>query len=554
MANLIEFVAGVVAGVVQRATPGESHGVISGYMPGSLHTYGQPRDTISDAYGLITPQRMREIILKTPTAGAGLNAIIDYCCDVTVKVRNSDASKPAPVRASKFMDDLLKRPNDQDDAREFRYKLFRDLAILGYAGVEIEPGVDSYGKIVPGSVANLHVLDAGNLKVDFDSHGTILGYNQLDVQGNPIIGRDGVHTFTRDEVIFYQRDPRSESRYPMSRVQQLFACSVVEALMLSYIGARFTDGNVPFGVMDLGEINEDEIRTAVALWNQQIEEFERPDYRIVFTGSKGGANFIEFGNNLSELEAPMLLSAVRNYILGILGVTVNELGEADSVNKSNGFNLSYTFKMRAIKPLLDVYVGKTTFHLLQKTLNFRDLEIYYEDIDSRDELLQGQIDDVLLKAGVISINYVRNRKGLPSIPGGDEPTINLGASQIPVSLIRDFAEVQLDALRLAVLTAQVQIAQVIQQMSTPQVDAEGKPIAGTGKPPDLQAITSLPLQRMTQPPERFTTPDAKGSSSFKFQAPQAQVKPATASAPTAPRGPVEAAQRAGARKDTMNGH
>ena len=550
MANLIEYLASAASFVAQKALPpddGASKGVISGYHPGALHNYGQPRDTISDSGGLITAERMREIILKTPTAGAGLNAIIDYCCDVRVKVRNADASQKAPVRASKFMTDLIERPNAQDDEREFRYKLFRDLAILGYAAVEIEPGRNGE------PVANLHVLDAGNLRVDFDKNGTILGYNQLDVYGNPLIGRDGVHTFMRDEVIFYQRDPRSESKYPMSRVQQLFACAVVESLMLAYIGARFTDGNVPFGLLDLGELTEDEIRTAVALWNQQIEEFQNPDYRIVFTGSRGGAKFIEFGNNLSELEAPMLLSAVRNYILGILGVTVNELGEADSVNKSNGFNLSYTFKMRAIKPLLDVYVGKTTFHLLHKTLGFRDLEIYYEEIDSRDELLQGQIDKIYLDCGVISINYVRNRKGQPNIPGGDEPTVNTGAAMIPVSLLQEFAQVQLDALRLAVLTAQVQIAQAIQSMSQPQLDANGQPVPGTGKPPDLQAIVSLPLQRMIQPGERFTTPDASGSASFKNQMPAPKVQPASSKPPTAPRGPVEAAQRAGARKDTMNG-
>jgi hypothetical protein len=272
------------------------------------------------------------------------------------------------------------------------------------------------------------------------------------------------------------------------------------------------------------------------------------------TGSKGGAQWIPFGNTLSELEAPLLLSAVRNYILGILGVTVNELGESDSVNKSNGFNLSYTFKKRAIEPLLDVYVGRTTFHLLRKSLGYKDLELYYEDIDSRDELLQAQIDDVYLKSGSISINFVRNRKGMPSIPGGDEPTINLGASQIPVSMIREFAEVQLAALQLAVLQAQVGIMSAVQQMQQPQLDAEGKPIPGTGQGPDLgQPITSLPLLRMMQPAERFVTPDASGSSSFKFNLP-ATKPPSSSSPPTKPRGPVEAAQRAGARKDNMRGN
>ena len=547
MANFFETVAGFTANLVARAqVPGESRGVVSEYSPGALASYGQPRQqTFSDAYGNIDPKRMREIILKTPTAGAAANAILDYCSGVVVKVRNADPAKIAPVRAAKLVNDLLLKPNPQDDEREFRRMLLRDLLIIGYAAVEIEPGVG-------GGVANLHILDAGNVTVDYDKHGTILGYDQLDIWGNPIIGHDGIHTFTPDEVIFYQLDPRSESKYPMSRIMQLYACAVIEQLMLTYIGARFTDGNVPFGVMDLGDISEDEIKAAVAMWNQQIEETGNPDHRIVMTGSRGGANWIAFGNSLSELEAPNLLAAIHTYILGILGVTANEMGTGDNVNKSNGFNLSYTFKKRAIEPLLDVYVGKTTAHLLRKTLGFNDLELYYEEIDSRDELLQTQIDKTRLDVGVVSINQVRNRDGLPSIPGGEEPTIHTGAAQIPVSMIADFAQVQLDALKLAVLQAQVGIAQVVQQMNQPQVGPDGKPLPGA----DLtKPIISLPLERMMQPPERFTTPDASGSSSFKFNLPAAGPKPVPPSskAPTAPRGPVETAQRAGARKDNMNG-
>jgi hypothetical protein len=125
---------------------------------------------------------------------------------------------------------LLTEPNAQDDSREFRRKLLRDLLVLGFAAVEIEPGASG------APAANLYVLDSGNLRVDFDQHGSILGFTQFDVNGKPILGKDGVHTFLPDEVIYYQLDPKSESRYPMSRIEQLFACAVIEQLMLSYIG------------------------------------------------------------------------------------------------------------------------------------------------------------------------------------------------------------------------------------------------------------------------------------------------------------------------------
>jgi hypothetical protein len=429
-----------------RVLPGGSRGTISEYVPNAPASYGQPRQgSGGDVYGQITPARMREIVLKAPTVAGAMNAILDYCSGVKVKVRNADPSKNAPVRAARFVNDLLERPNPQDDEREFRRKLLRDLAILGYAAIEIEPGATT-------KVANLHVLDGANVRIDYDSHGTVLGYDQLDPWGKPILGTDGIHTFTPDEVVFFQLDPRSESRYPGSRVAQLFAAGVIEQMMLAFIGGRFSDSNIPFGVMDLGDISEDEIVAAIALWNNQVENQSNHEQNIIMTGSKGGANWIPFNYKLSELEAPKLLASVRMYILSILGVTVNEMGDADQISKANGFNLSYTFKKRAIEPILDVFVTKFSAQLLRHVLGFNDLELYYEEIDSRDELLQAQIDKVYLDEGAISINQVRNRKGLPSIDGGDEPHVNTGASRIPVSMIDDFAQVQLDALNLAVLS------------------------------------------------------------------------------------------------------
>jgi hypothetical protein len=523
--------------------PGSSKGIISEYVNNAPASYGQPRQGVqADALGSISAIRMREIVLKAPTVAGAMNAILDYCSGVKVKVRNSDPSKTAPVRAARFVNDLLERPNPQDDEREFRRKLLRDLIILGYAAVEIEPGDTT-------KVANLHVLDGANVRIDYDSHGFVLGYDQLDQFGKPLIGRDGVHTFMPDEVVFYQLDPRSESRYPASRVAQLFAAGIIEQLMLSFIGGRFTDSNVPFGVMDLGDITEDEIISAITLWNNQVSNQSQHEQNIIMTGSKGGANWIPFNYKLSELEAPKLLASVRMYILSILGVTVNEMGDADSISKANGFNLSYTFKKRAIEPLLDVFVGKTSAQLLKHILGFADLELYYEDIDSLDELLQAQIDKVYLDEGIISINQVRNRKGLPSMDGGDEPHVNTGAARIPISQIEQFSDAQLAALNLAVLQAQVGIAQIVMQMQQPVVNADGS----TTPPPDMTPITSLPLLRMMQPPERFTTPDASGSSSFKMNLPKTGPKPMppSAAAPTAPRGPVEAAQKVGARKDQM---
>lgn len=546
--SLIEL---AVSKAVTRLTGYKPRGVITEYSPQFQGMrMPQPRQQgATDAYGTITPQRRREIILRSPTVAALTNTIRDFAAGVTITVRNTDPSKPAPKRAERLVRDLLDNPNKQNDGLEFRKMLFRDLIAHGYAAVEVEPGVDG------SPAANWYVLDAANLELDFDKHGQVTGYYQRDINGDYIIGTDGQHTFTTDQVVFYQLDPRSESGYPMARTDQLFAAAVIELMMLAFIGGRFTDSNVPFGVMDLGDITKEEVEEAVAYWNQQVEEQNHPEHKIIFTGSKGGAKWLPFGYSMQELEAPELLAAVRLSILSVWGVTANEMGEGDNVNKANGFNLSYTFKKRAIEPVLDTFVTKTSQKLIHQILGFKDIEIFYEEIDSRDELLESQIDTAFVHLGIYSINYVRNKKGQPSEPGGDRAYIFMGANVIPVDMLEDFARVQLEALEILNIQSQVGIMQVLQQMQQPTVNPDGS----VTEPPPLPPMGTLPLMRMMQPPERFTTPDASGSSSFKFAMPKpgmkpaSQVKPSSASAPTKPRGPVETAQRAGVRKDNQRG-
>ena len=530
MATLIEkALRGLVAGTPTRKA---SRGSLSSYVLNAPHQYGQPLPQQADAQALITPARMREVVLKTPTAAAAMNAILDYAGGVPLVVRNVDASKKADDGRVKFLEGLLRTPNPNDTARRFKVKLLRDMATLGYAGVEIEAGKQG------AKVANLWVLDAGKLYVDYDQHGTNLGYDMLDAHGWPIKGPDGVHAWLPEEVLWFTLNPMSNSLYPSSRIAQLFSSAVIEDLMLAFIGGKFTESNVPFGVMGLGDISKEELTKAIAIWNEQATS----QHRIMLTGSKGNLQWVPFGYHLKDLEARYLLEEVRGKIMAVLGVTMNELGESQDVNKSNGFNLSYTFKKRAIEPLLDELCETLTVRLIWETLGWTDLELTYQEIDSRDELLQAQIDDMYFKSGVWSINQIANRKGDPDIPGGDLHCVFTGSAYIPVGMIQPFAQAQLDALQAINKQTEVATQQAQQAAATGQ--QPGQP---------LKPLGSEPMVRPAQPPEKFTTPDGSGSSTTKFKLPKPDLKPPAAATGSTqkPRGGVQTLRNAGVRKEDL---
>lgn len=495
---------------VQKA----SRGALTDYVVGVDPSYGQPRPTSADVNGLISPERLREIVMKGPTAGACLNAIIDFCTGVPIKVRNVDPAKPAPAARAELAKSFMLRPNPNDTWLQLISQTLRDLVTLGWAAVEIE-------KDAEGHAANLWPLDAARLYVDFDAHGLITGFDMLDPHGFPIVGRDGKHAWTPEELIYFRLNPQTNSRYPASRMTQVFPSAVIENLMLAFIGSRFTDSNVPFGVMDLGDITPEEQKLAIAAWNTQAKKA----HRIVITGSRGGSKWTPFGYALKELEAKELLNSIRGYQMAILGVTMNELGESQDINKSNGYNLSFTFKKRAVEPVLNELCATLTKAFLVEGLGFTDLEFYYDEIDSRDELVSGQIDEGYQKTGVMTINQIRNRRGDPSIAGGDEPMVFTGSAWLPVRDLEAFSQAQLAALHAAVAAEQAAASQ------------------GTGTGP-----ISPPLLRAAGSPEKFTTPDGAGSSTVKVRLPKSTPKSDT---PQAPRGKVQAARSQGLRNEDL---
>lgn len=505
MASRLSRALSVFSGrTIQKA----ARGTLSDYVIGVSPQWGQPLPAVAaaDASGLITPARMREVALKTQTVAASTNAILDYAAGVRINLRNIDPSKPVPEEQVSQVRKLMVHPNPTQSQRQFFLSLLRDMIILGYGAVEI---VFDNGDPLTGTPAELWVMDAARLRIDFDEHGTINGYDMLDARGVPIIrgqnsssgsamsalpsgpgigttsispgvaqGPRGLHGWEPEEVIFFSLNPMSESVYPYSRISQLFSAAIIEDLMMFFISQRFTDSNIPFGVMDLGDVTEQELKVAITNWNAQANE----QHHILLTGSKSGSKWIPFGYHLKDLEAVGLLSEVRMKIMGILGVTMNELGESQDINKSNGYNLSFTFKKRAVEPPLNEVVETFSRRLLWDAFKFTDLEYYYDEIDSRDELLQAQIDDMYLKQGVDTINDIRNRRGQVSIDGGDMNYVFTGSAWIPVNMIVEMAKTMVQAEQAAqgggTVTGPEGAETIREKLGQPSQPGQNKPQGG----------------------------------------------------------------------------
>jgi len=88
------------------------------------------------------------------------------------------------------------------------------------------------------------------------------------------------------------------------------------------------------------------------------------------------------------------------------------------VNRSTATELMDEAFHSAITPLARLLAEHLTRDLIAKRLGWREFEFVFNELDSRDEMSEIQIQTALLAAGVLTVNEVRAMRGLAPLPAG----------------------------------------------------------------------------------------------------------------------------------------
>jgi len=91
------------------------------------------------------------------------------------------------------------------------------------------------------------------------------------------------------------------------------------------------------------------------------------------------------------------------------------LGLEREVNRSTAGELADEAFQSAIVPVARLIEEHITRDLFAKKLGWREFEFCFNDLESRDEMQELQIQTELLKAGVLTIDEVREMRGLPKL-------------------------------------------------------------------------------------------------------------------------------------------
>jgi hypothetical protein len=106
------------------------------------------------------------------------------------------------------------------------------------------------------------------------------------------------------------------------------------------------------------------------------------------------------------------------------------LGVASDVNRSTAGELADEAFQSAVVPVAKLLAEHITRDLFAKKLGWREFEFCFNDLESRDETEELQIQTSLLQAGVLTVDEVRSMRGLgPIVPARKLDPIEVGVNQ-----------------------------------------------------------------------------------------------------------------------------
>jgi len=91
------------------------------------------------------------------------------------------------------------------------------------------------------------------------------------------------------------------------------------------------------------------------------------------------------------------------------------LGVEHDVNRSTAAEQNDMAFRQAIVPTARLFAEHLTRDAINKKLGWNDLEFVFTDVDAKNERDEAEIQEILLRSGVLTVNEVRRMRGLPPL-------------------------------------------------------------------------------------------------------------------------------------------
>ena len=361
-----------------------------------------------------TPANLRRFA-ETPVARRAINVIKDRIAGMRWRIqtrrgRSLDQIPEGALRAQ-ILTENFEAPNPDDSFRSLLEQVLEDVIVGGFGAIELDR-VEGVNGPTAGRTPALPLLmwpvDGASIRIitDWDGRPDSPRY----VQATGFHGPAGQIVLNDDELSYIRLNPRTHTPFGLGRVEVAFE-TINSFLSAHRYASRLASNSVVQYALWLQDLSPAHHERLIRWWQDEIEGTGR----VPILSVESKPEVLRFG---AGTDADLRLSW-QEFLLRIIAdafdLPAQFLGVERDVNRSTAAEMSELAFRSAIVPTARLVAEHLTRDAIGKKLGWTDLEFVFTDVDATDEMQQAQIDEILLRNGVVTVNEVRRARGLAEI-------------------------------------------------------------------------------------------------------------------------------------------
>jgi phage portal protein BeeE len=366
-------------------------------LPSILNTYG-PR---ADAMPKPTPMNLRRFS-ETPVARRAINTIKDHIAGMRWRVQPKPGTQELADTGGRTA--ILTRnfdsPNPDDSFRSLAEQVLEDLIVGGFGAIEVGATND------PNHPLALWPVDGATIRMRADWDGMPGSVRYAQVTGR--FGADANILLADEELIYMRLNPRTHTPFGLGRLEVAF-----EAIN-SFLGAhryagRLASNSVVEYALWLQNVTPEHHERLIRWWQDEIEGTGR----VPILSVENKPEVLRFGGGTDADLRLQWQEFLLRIIADAFDLPPQALGLERDVNRSTAAEMNDQAFRQAIVPTARLFAEYLTRDAIAKKLGWDDLEFVFTDVDAAsDPMEEAQIQQILLQAGVLTVNEVRRLRGL----------------------------------------------------------------------------------------------------------------------------------------------
>jgi len=336
--------------------------------------------------------------------------------------RSLDAIPNGALRAQ-ILTENFEAPNPDDSFRSLLEQVLEDVIVGGFGAIELEraegwtlPSPDSLHEADFGGGGRpphtgpllMWPVDGATIRMVSDWDGRPDSTRYVQVTG--WYGPEGKISLNDDELSYIRLNPRTHTPFGLGRVEVAFE-SINAFLSANRYASRLASNSVVQYALWLQDVGPAQHERLIRWWQDEIEGTGR----VPILSVESKPEVLRFG---AGTDADLRLSW-QEFLLRVIAdafdLPAQFLGVERDVNRSTAAEMTEVAFRSAIVPTARLVAEHLTRDAIGKKLGWTDLEFVFTDVDATDEMQQAQIDEILLRNGVLTVNEVRRARGLAEI-------------------------------------------------------------------------------------------------------------------------------------------